>query len=437
MGFGATRASMPYTGAPGKIGARFHPFAACDLPQCRPAAGLLRLCYNSRMYLNREYKPRRRAKGMARFWPLYLLLLVAILVYEQWDDHESEGSWLFRSFGGPTPTATLCAASFLVDAQTALAAGQFETAIDALDRVVEMDPTNADAHVELSRLHLIFLDAAASLAEAERAVELAPEDPEALNTLARAQDWVGEYDDAMDSALTALDIDPNNATTLATIAEIYTDVGNWETAGEYIDQALAIDPRNVLALRNKAYLLERQGSYTEAVAAYQAALDIAPARFDLYIEKARQYRVGLLDYEAANQAYSSAVEVYRSVVTLDALGDGLYNAGDHLAAVQKLREAVELDPDYAPAQVHLGMALYARRNYEDAVTALERGLPVLGDSARIEQIYTAGLAYVYKDPPECDKAEPWLRKALEVDPESGPALEGLRACGLASAGAPG
>lgn len=382
------------------------------------------------MYLNREYRPRRRAKGMARLWPLYLLLFAAIIVYEQWDDHETEGSWLFRSFSGPTPTATLGAASFLVDAQTALAAGRYDLAIEALNRVVAMDPNNADAHIELSRLHLIFLDSEASLEEAQRAVELAPDDPEALNTLARALDWVGEYDDAMDYAMSALDIDPTNATTLATIAEVYTDVGNWEVAADYIDQALAADPRNVLALRNKAYLLERQGSYTEAVAAYQAALDIAPTRFDLYIEKARQYRIGLLDYEAANDAYRSAVEVYRSVVTLDALGDGLYNAGDHLAAVQVLRDAVEMDPTYAPAQVHLGMALYARRNYEDAAVALETGLPVLGDSARIEQIYTAGLAYVYKDPPECNKAEVWLRKALEIDPTSAPALDGLRSCGL-------
>jgi tetratricopeptide (TPR) repeat protein len=172
------------------------------------------------------------------------------------------------------------------------------------------------------------------------------------------------------------------------------------------------------------------------VDAYQRALDIAPNRFDLYIEKARQYRVGLLDYEKANEAYQKAVEVYRTAMTLDALGDGLYNAGDHLQAVRVLREAIELNPTYAPAQVHLGMALYARRNYEDAVIALEAGLPALGESARIEQVYTAGLAHIYKDPPECDKAEPWLRMALERDPESGPALDGLRVCGQSAASTP-
>jgi tetratricopeptide (TPR) repeat protein len=376
------------------------------------------------MYLNREYKPRRRSRGFGRFWPLYVAIAIAIILYEQ------QPAWLVNPQFGPTPTPTLSSLSFLADAQGALRDGQYDAAVQALQRVTQLDPGNADAMIELSRLHLIFQDIPLAREEAERAVDLAPDNADALNTLARALDWQGDFESALDYALDALSMDPDNATTLAVIAEIYTDVGSWETAAGYLEDALAADPTNVLALRNHAYLYERQGDYEEAVAAYQKAVDIAPHRFDLYIEKARQYRIGLLDYEKANEAYQAAVDIYPSVVTLDALGEGLYNAGDHLRAVQVLRDAVEMDPTYAPAQVHLGMALYARRNYEDAVVALEAGLAGLGDKARIEQVYTAGLAHIYKDPPECAKAEPWLRKALEVDPESGPALDGLRVCNL-------
>jgi Tfp pilus assembly protein PilF len=81
------------------------------------------------------------------------------------------------------------------------------------------------------------------------------------------------------------------------------------------------------------------------------------------------------------------------------------------------------------------MAYYARRNYEDAATYLEEGLASLGDRARIEQVYTAGLAHIYKSPSECDKAEPWLRKALEMHSGATPASEGLRLCNLAAADA--
>jgi tetratricopeptide (TPR) repeat protein len=226
----------------------------------------------------------------------------------------------------------------------------------------------------------------------------------------------------------AQEIDPQNATTLAILGEIYTDVGNWEVAEDYLAQALALDAKNVMALRNQAYLYEMRGNYEAAIAAYDAAIAAAPHRFDLYIEKGRQYRVGMLDFEQANAAYRQAVQAYEAPVTLDALGDGLYNAQDYLGAVDTLRRAVELDPDYGPALVHLGMAYYARRNYEDAVTMLEKGLAILGDNARIEQVYTAGLAHIFKDPPECDKAEPWLRKALEMNADASPASQGLSMC---------
>jgi tetratricopeptide (TPR) repeat protein len=83
---------------------------------------------------------------------------------------------------------------------------------------------------------------------------------------------------------------------------------------------------------------------------------------------------------------------------------------------------------YGPAQVHLGMALFARRNFEDAALHLETGLTLLGDKARIEQLYTLGLAYIYKEPRECDKAIPWLQRALTIMPDNGPALDGLAVC---------
>ena len=52
----------------------------------------------------------------------------------------------------------------------------------------------------------------------------------------------------------------------------------------------------------------------------------------------------------------------------------------------------------------------------------------MGDAARIEHIYTLGLGHIYKNPTECDKALEWLYQALEIDPESGPALEGIALC---------
>ncbi len=376
------------------------------------------------MYLDRTYRPRRRRRGgIMRFWPLMLLAILGIIIYEQ------QPSWVVPSLPEPTAVPTRSAVSYLADADIAYRSGNIDGSVAAYQRVLELEPDNAKAMAALSTLYLILQDLETSYSMAVRAVELAPNDVEALNALARIEDWRGDYEAAVNHALDALEIDPGNATTLAILGEIYTDVGNWSVAENYLTQALEADPENVLALRNRAFLFEMRGDYESAIDFYQKAIDVAPYRFDLYVGKGRQYRIGLRDFESAIEAYRAAVEAYEAPVTLDALGDGLYNAGDHLQAVRVLRQAVEMDPEYGPAQVHLGMALYARRNYEDAAVALEKGVTLLGDRARIEQIYTLGLAHIYKDPSECDKAIPWLELAIEIEPRAGPALEGLRLCG--------
>jgi len=379
------------------------------------------------MYLDRSYRPRRRRKGgIGRFWPLFVLIAVGIILYQ------TQPSWLVERPTAPTPTPTRSATTFLAEAETALLRGDYAAALVAYDRVATLDPTNPEPLIVRSRLYMVDGNVTAAHDAATKAVAVAPNDPDALAALARTEDWLGDFEAALGHALDALELQPDNVETLAIIAEIYADVGNFDQAQNYIDQALALDAQHILALRNHAYLLEKLGKYPEAIAELDRALALAPQRADLHLEKARIYRVGLGEFDNAILAYRAAVDANKTPVTLDALGEGLYNVGDHLAAIRTLNDALELDPNHGPALVHLGMALYTRRNYEDAAAAFDKGLPIIGDSAREEHYYTAGLAHVYKEPRECELAMPWLEKALAKNAESAPALTGIKLCNSAT-----
>ncbi len=373
------------------------------------------------MYLDRTYKPRRR-KNKLRLWPFVFVAIVAIILYEQ------QPSWLVPQQLQPTPIPTRTAASHLSDAEIMLSRSNYDGALAALQQVAQLEPQNPQPLIQQARLQLIFRNTDEARQLAERAVKLAPDSAEALATLARVLDWEAQYESATQYAFDALELDPNNAYTLAVLGEIYRDVGNIAIAETYLEDALAIAPNHPLVLRNWAYLEERQGNYTAAIEYYERAIAADPTRFDFYIDKARQYERGLLDTEKAVETYQKALEVYESAMTLDAYGFGLYNNSDLFQAVRILRRAIEADPTYGLAHIHLGMTYYALKNYEDAVPELEEGLRLVGEDARIEHLYSLGLAYVYKEPPECEKAIPWLLKALEIAPDAGPALQGIKIC---------
>ncbi|RME64017.1 MAG: tetratricopeptide repeat protein [Caldilineae bacterium] len=374
------------------------------------------------MELDRTYKPPRR-RGSGGWWRwLFFVLFVGSYLYVQRPD------WLANQPLQPTPTPTRSALSWLAEAEIHREAGEFAAAIAAYERAAQLEPDNADPLVAIADLYMTDRRIEKALDAAQRAVQADPENVDALNVYARSLDWLGQYETAINFAFDALDLEPDNPTTLAILGEIYSDVGNWSRAQEYIDQALEIDPNHVLALRNQAVLHELQGEYAQAVQVFQKAIAVAPDRPDLYIELGRQYQA-LDEWDKALESYQKAVEIAPTGVTLDAFGWALYLSGDTLQAQRELRKAVEIDPEYGPALAHLGMAYYSRRNYEEAAPTLEKAIALLGeDQTRIEYYYSLGLAHIYKKPRECDKAIPWLRKALEIDPDTPPALEGLRLC---------
>jgi tetratricopeptide (TPR) repeat protein len=70
------------------------------------------------------------------------------------------------------------------------------------------------------------------------------------------------------------------------------------------------------------------------------------------------------------------------------------------------------------------VTFYLRRNYEEAIVHLEKAIAL---GVRVEEYYyELGLAYSYLD--QCEKAIPWFRQALALNPDSAVAKRGLRAC---------
>lgn len=97
------------------------------------------------------------------------------------------------------------------------------------------------------------------------------------------------------------------------------------------------------------------------------------------------FRAGKL--ELAEQQYALAVELGREAEGLDALGCLAYARGDPSTAERYFREAIEVQPHFAPAYGHLAQVLEDRGALQSAEELYQRGISIKPSDAELRFTY--------------------------------------------------
>jgi tetratricopeptide (TPR) repeat protein len=105
-----------------------------------------------------------------------------------------------------------------------------ESARDAYERVLSLDPEHADAHVNLGRILHEQGDAAAAEEHYRAAVDANPEHETATFNLGVALEDLGRVDDAIAAYTSAIALDPDNADAHYNLAGIYEQRGDKQAA---------------------------------------------------------------------------------------------------------------------------------------------------------------------------------------------------------------
>lgn len=129
----------------------------------------------------------------------------------------------------------------------------------AFEKVLELDPPNADAYLGLARCHELEKDFAASVQACLKAVELDPERPGAHFQLA----W-----------------------------NYFENLNQPEQALRAIERGMKLDPQNPIALHLKGRILLRSRQIPDAVQSLERAVSLAPGNPTVH------YHLGLALYEA-------------------------------------------------------------------------------------------------------------------------------------------
>lgn len=336
--------------------------------------------------------------------------------------------------------------------------GYFEEAMFALEKTLELDPRNNYARERLAAVYLdlAFVDSTLRLCRS-----ILAEDPEfvsAINTLGHAYFATGQISRAESTFTVAVGVcrtlnnqlftsrDPapfaeDEAEAFNALGEIYIGQGLYTHALELFDAAVSLTPYWDTPWFNKAIAYDALGNYSAAHVAYQRTIDIAPgnlpvyrsfARFLVRLKKEsdaidilrRALRVDSTDrftYYSLAEIYERRGDYREASVIYDQLllnvpddPFGYLRAGkvqlkrkEYDTAIERFREAIDLQPDFAEAFNGLGEGYRFQGLIVQARDAFEKAVSL--DSTLASALRNLGTILLEKG--EVEKGVTFMRRA--------------------------
>ena len=350
----------------------------------------------------------------------------------------------------PTLVPTQSAADLALRALLYVRDGEFDNAIEAYERVIEIAPERIDNYRELIDLLVQTDQPEKALMLTEEALAIEPDNDQLFQVKAAAhlkngerleaigEDSSAEYSRAVEAGRAAVRLNPNNLRAHAYIGAglIRQDISNVVAAYEAVETALLGMERLMqdgeLASADKVILYHyaevqiNGGFYDDAEQRLLEAYDIDPGYTDAAIALAQINFFFRNNQTTAIDVLTRALEENpKNAVLLDTMSYFQLVAGNAPEAEQYGRQAVEANQDMVRARSHYGWALYKNNNYPDAIKELRIATESYGEPDPINGLYFAllGLSLAYEDTENCDEAIQIFDSVLSTSAEFSPGYD--------------
>jgi tetratricopeptide (TPR) repeat protein/SAM-dependent methyltransferase len=304
--------------------------------------------------------------------------------------------------------------------------GREGQALLAFEKMILLEPDNADAHNNLGNV----LKSQGKLDEAigayNKALSLKSDFAEAYNNMGATLKGQGKLDEAIEAYNNALTLKPDYAEAYNNMGTALYDQGKMEKTIEACNNALTLKPDYAEAYNNIGNALKDQGQLDDAIAAYRKALSLKPNYAEFY------NNIGIALQEQSK--LEEAIEAYTKAFSIQPdFADAYYNMGIALQDQGKLEEAVEaynkallvydrpLKPGNSEAFNNMGNALKEQDRLEEAVEAYNKAISLKPDNA--EAFNNIGNAL--KEQGKLEVAIEAYNKALSINPDYSDAFNNM------------
>lgn len=151
---------------------------------------------------------------------------------------------------------------------------QYQEAVEALIKAVELNPRAADYYTQLANAYLGLNQFEKAIQVAKRSIAIEQNNPFAYHILSKIYRAMGKYDEAIDSLKRSIELEPKAIDRHVSLANLYAETGNYEQAIEVLKKALEISPRHRNARFYLSYYYMSAGRFEEAINSVNELIDL-------------------------------------------------------------------------------------------------------------------------------------------------------------------
>ncbi len=296
-------------------------------------------------------------------------------------------------------------------------AGHFSEAAAQLNKLLPQMPESFEIHELLGLVYSAQSEDAKASPHLEKAVRLNPNSAPARTNLATNLIRLGKLDAAKVQFKKAVELEPRNFDTNHNLGELFIRMGRLADAAPFLREAQQIEPSSY----DNGYDLARVYLLTGRIA------DARQLVHSLLQKKDTAELHNLLaEIEEKDGKFVAAANEYEIAAHKDPSESNLFDWASELLlhhtldpAVTVFQQASERYPDSPRLAIGLGMALYSRGNYDDAVKSLLRAADLTPSDPR--SYFFLSKAY-NSSPAQADEVIQRFRRFSELQPTDGRAF---------------
>lgn len=254
---------------------------------------------------------------------------------------------------------------------------EYELAIADYSRAIDENSAYFVAYCNRGRVYSLLKQYELAIADYTQAIELDPRLEWAYNSRGEAYCGLREYRKAIDDLDCAIELDDQDvdAYTNRGLAHFY--LREYESAIANYTRAITLDPENAWSYSNRGLSYYHFKEYEKALQDCSRAIEISPLFGCAYDNRGTIY----LDMERLVEAREDLLTGWRLTPKHISHGwsvewSAMCLARPDEAMATRLEALAEISPEDYIAYVCRGVALWIRGNYEDALSELERAIPL-------------------------------------------------------------